>query len=562
MILRPYQQEAIDSVWDYYRMGNTGNPVIALPTGTGKSLVIAGFIQSVYRQFPDQRITMLTHVKELIEQNHDKLMRVWPAAPCGIYSAGIGRKDVGNKITFAGIQSAIKNPHLFGHQDLVFIDECQLVSPKQNTSYVKFLNALSTVNPHLKAIGLSATPYRLGLGHLTSGGLFTDVCFDRTSREAFNQFIYDGYLTRLVPKPTKEKLNVDGVRLVGGEFNTKDLETAVNQEAITYRALQETLMYAHDRKKWLIFATGVEHCYSIQSILDSFGITCAVVHGNLGKVERATILADYEEGKYQALINNNVLTTGFDSPYIDCIVVLRPTNSPGLWVQMLGRGTRPVYAPGYDLNTVDGRLAGILNGPKPNCLVLDFAGNTPRLGPINDPVLPKPPKAGGKKGEAPVKICEKCNVYQHTSARICDNCGYTFPVNVRYTGVAGTNALIAENTNENGIEVPQIEEFGVDKMIFAKHMKAGRPPSLKVTYYCGFRRFTEYVCLEHDRGALAKAKKWWSRLWPEEYGPYIPASVDEALAATDKLGTPSHIRVWLRKKYPEIKNHCVNGEYL
>jgi DNA repair protein RadD len=96
MQLRDYQQEAVYSVFRYFdaEKGNAGNPLILLPTGTGKSLVIAGFLDLLYKWYPNQRVMMLTHVKELIAQNYDKLMKVWPEAPAGIYSAGLKRKEV------------------------------------------------------------------------------------------------------------------------------------------------------------------------------------------------------------------------------------------------------------------------------------------------------------------------------------------------------------------------------------------------------------------------------------------------------------------------------------
>src|SRR5690606_1213266 len=148
MLLRDYQTYAINSIWKYFGDGNKGNPIVAMPTGTGKSLVIGGFTKSVYERYPSQRVMMLTHVQELIEQNFDKLIKMWPSAPAGIYSAGLKRKDTYGKITFASIQSVANVPHLFGHIDLIIIDECHLVSQKEETTYRKFINSLLEVNPY------------------------------------------------------------------------------------------------------------------------------------------------------------------------------------------------------------------------------------------------------------------------------------------------------------------------------------------------------------------------------------------------------------------------------
>lgn len=544
MIPRDYQQAAIDAIWQYFLNGHDGNPVVAMPTGTGKSIVIGGFAKGVLHAYPNQRIMVLTHVKELIEQNLDKLITMWPSAPAGVYSAGLGRKDSDAPIIFAGIQSAVGNPTQFGHIDLLVIDECHLVSTKDTTSYQKFIRMLKDVNPNLKVIGLSATPYRLGQGMITDGGLFTDVCFDLTTLQAFNWLLQEGYLSPLIPKRTTLELNLDEVRIQGGEFVNRDLQAAVDKDEITYKAVLETMEYGYDRRCWLLFATGIDHAKHIADVLNTHGVPTACVHSKMGDKERDRILADFKAGLYQAVVNNNILTTGFDLPEIDLIAVLRPTNSPGLWVQMLGRGTRPVYHWGFDLTTTEGRLSAISAGVKQNCLVLDFAGNTKRLGPINDPVLPK--KKGAKKGTAPVRLCEGCNTYIHASLRNCTNCGMEFPIHVKFGFTAGTDELIAESK-------PQVEVFPVDKVVYQLHLKEGRPDAIKVGYHCGLRLFWAFVCLEHGGFAAKKGRAWWRAAWPSETrGELIPDTTDAALEMVEHLKEPASISVWLNKKYPEI----------
>src|SRR5690606_13490631 len=230
-----------------------------------------------------------------------------------------------------------------------------------------------------------------------------------------------------------------------------------------------------------------------------------------------------------AVVNYNILTTGFDFPEIDCILVLRPTASPGLWVQMLGRGTRP--CPG-----------------KTNCLVLDFAGNTARLGPINDPVLPR---QRGKKGAgvAPVRLCEHCLTYNHASARFCTECGAEFPKNIKLLAQASTQELIA------GV-LPKIETFKVDRVVYSVHKKDGRPDSMRVDYYCGLRRFSEYICLDHQGYAHRIARQWWEMRCP--WG--VPPSVHDGMRAVDSLRTPTEIRVVMKPRYPEICGYTFNGD--
>lgn len=523
MILRPYQQEAVASIWDYF-LERDGNPIIAMPTGTGKSLVSAEILRQALTAWPDQRILLLTHVKELLEQNFDKLLKLWPTAPAGIYSAGLKRRDHQHPIIMGGIASVAKRAHLFGKVDLIIVDECHLISPKDETMYGQFLGALKEVNPLLKVIGLTATAYRLGLGHLTEGTLFTDVCYDLTARDAFNQLVADGYLAPLVTKRTYSELDVSGVRLSGGEYVLKDLQRAVDRDSVTEAAVQEMVHYGKDRKHWLVFASGVEHAEHVAECLRSHGIAAEALHSEVSSEERARILADFKSGKLRAVTNNNILTTGFDHPGIDLIGILRPTKSTSLWVQMLGRGTRPFSG-------------------KENCLVLDFAGNTRRLGPINDPVLPT--KKGEKgPGQAPVRVCEVCLTYNHAAARVCCECGAEFPREHRLATTAYTEEVMASST-------PQVETFKVDHMSYAVHQKAGRPPSLKATYFCGLRVFNEWICFEHEGYAKHKAHDWWRERSAEE----PPATSEEAKASAPALRVPKSISVWINTKYPEVKGY-------
>lgn len=560
---RDYQIEAVQSIWDYFR-GNDGNPLVAMPTGTGKSVVIARFLQGVFQQYPRQRVIKLTHVKELIQQNYEKLMALWPFAPCGIYSAGLGEKNANCPITFAGIQSVWKKWALFGHIDLVLIDEAHLLSPNDQTMYRSFLAGLKSVNPWLKVIGFTATPWRLGHGHLTwpsvdSKGneipsLFTDVCFDITGHDAFNRLIAEGYLVRLVPKRTKLELSTDGLHIRGGEFIEGEMQLRFDKDEITEAALREAMQIAYEqnRKHWLIFASGIDHADHIGEMLEMLGVSAGVVHSK--REGRDQTIADFKAGRITAVVNNNVLTTGFDSPHIDLIIVLRATASSVLWVQMLGRGTRPDYADGFDLNTMDGRLGAIGASEKQDCLVLDYARNTSRLGPINDPVLPKRKGEGG--GTAPVKECPKCECFVHASLRWCDGilpnghrCDHEFTFEVKFKAEAATDELIKG-------EMPITKVFDIDHISVDEHRKHGKPPSVKITYYYGYQSISEYVSPEHGDWAGRKAVKWWK----ERAGTDLPETTKEMIDRIKEAKMPTQIRVWTnRKPYPEVMAYCYDG---
>lgn len=579
---RSYQTEAVSSLWTYFETHSSGNPLVAMPTGTGKSVVIARFLQSVFSRFPNQKVLVLTHVKELIQQNYEKLMTAWPFAPAGIYSAGLNQKVHNKPITFGGIASVAKKWALFGHVDLVLIDEAHLVSPTEATMYQTFLAGLLSINPYLRIVGFTATPWRLGHGKLTDpvvrekrvdrGGvsaleiveepsLFTDVCFDITGIEAFNRLIAEGFLIPLISRPTKTQLDVAGVHMRGGEFIEKELQTAVDKDEITEACLREAMEYGHNRKKWLIFAAGTDHADHICDMLNRLGIPTGCVHSK--REGRDQTIKDFKAGKLRAVVNNNVLTTGFDDPEIDLIICLRPTASAVLWVQMLGRGTRPFWAlgpdgkpdPRYDLNDIGGRLASIEAGGKLNCLVLDYAANAKRLGPINDPVTPR--RKGQGKGEAPIKECPKCHNDVHASLRFCNaiidfdtnqKCDHEFVFESKLMQSASSTELVKG-------DLPVVKVFRVEHITVSEHEKMGAPPMMKVSYYCGFQKFDDYVCVEHTNFAARKARQWWTQRCDLPF----PTTTADAIAVAGMIKPATHLRVWINKKYPEILAYCFDG---
>lgn len=540
---RWYQAEAEFSIFDYFQSGKTGNPVVAMPTGTGKSVVIANFLRTIFRHWPTQRVMMLTHVKELIEQNAKKLIQVWPTAPLGIYSAGLKSRDMILPIVFGGVQSvapAIRRteddmitPHYqkhFGWRDLLIIDECHLLSPDEDTMYQYVIAELMKINPNLKVIGLTATKFRLKQGLLTDGGIFTDVCYDITGVDSFNRLIAEGYLAPLFAKPTSTQIDLSNVGITGGDYNQKQADAVVDTEEVTYSAVKEMCEKAYDRNCWLVFASSVGNAEHIAAMLQSFGVPAAASHSKLSPDENRSRIEAFKSGQLRALVNMNKLTTGFDHPPIDFIGMLRPTTSPGLWVQMLGRGTRPSRDTG-----------------KQNCLCLDFAGNAKRLGPINDPKIPQKPGKGG--GDAPIRICESCGTYNHAAARHCMACGQEFAFSTKLFHTASEVPLIRG-------DAPIIELIEVQRVIYNLHEKKNKDgvllaaPMIKASYFAGFNKFDKFIGLEHKGRFLHDSREWWRA--HNIYGHEPPLFTHEALRRTNELRWPKRIRVHLNKQYPEI----------
>ena len=521
--LRPYQQAAIDSIYSYYSSGNKGHALVSLPTGSGKSLVQAEFVRGALVNWPDQRFLLLSHVKELLQQNADQLLDQWPEADVGIYSAGLGRKELGHAITIAGVQSIHKKAYGVGWISVVIIDECHLLSRKSSSMYATLLAKLWQVNPKMKLIGLTATPYRLDSGSLTQGkgALFSDVVYEADVKE----LIGEGYLSPLVSRlgasrPTGEIAQL-GKR--GGEFIAAEAGSLMEQSQIVSAALDEVEALAEGRSKWLIFCVTVEHAATVKDHLTVRQISSAVVTGDTPKEARAGYLRRFKAGEIKALININVLTTGFNVPDLDCLVMLRPTMSAGLYVQMLGRGMRT--APG-----------------KTDCLVLDFAENILRHGPIDK--IKINPKTG-EVGSAPMKECPGCQALLFISAKDCGDCGYVFvsEPTPKHGTMASSEALLSVPV------VTEVNEYEVRRVTYAVHQKTGSQPSLRADYDCGLNRFSEWVCLEHEGFALRKAQAW----WVDRCDSRVPVSVVDALQQSAKLKQPTGMSVRTGGKYPKIE---------
>ena len=524
MQLREYQEQGLQALWSYF-MHHKGNPVLAWPCGTGKSLVPAEFIRRTLHSFPNERFMMATHVKELIKQNFNKLEEIFENAPAGIYSAGLKRKEIFNQIIYGGVQSMHRHPDYFGWRDILFIDEAHLVSQDDSSMYLSFIAALRKINPNLKIVGLSATPYRMGQGLITDSGLFTDIIHDLTNLENYNKLVRDGYIAPLIPRRTQTELDVSNVGIQGGEFIQGKLQYEVDKAEITWKALQETVYYGQNRRSWLIFASGIEHSNHIAEMLSKLGIECASVHSKQSNEYNDAALKAHKNLELRAIVSFSKLTTGLDHPAVDLIDDLRPTLSTALHVQKLGRGGRPFE-------------------DKTDCLVLDHARNTPRLGPINDPVLPR--KKGDKTGTIPIKICEACGVYHHIKAVKCEVCSHPFEFKVKIISRAGTDELIKQDV------IPIIETFDINYVTYSQKQKQPKPPYIKVTYFSGMQAFNEFVFPENTKFRKPFVD-WWRMRNPSE----PPHSTVEAMSMISQLRAPKQIRVHTNrmingKNWPEV----------
>lgn len=527
--LRDYQAEAIDALYDWFGKHRT-NPLIVVPTGGGKSVILAEFIRRVLAEFPRERILCVTHVKELIEQNEAAMRRLWPECPTGIYSAGIGRRDHDAQVVFAGVQSIYNRAQLLGWFDLAIVDEAHLIPGKGMGMYRTLFQDLTATNANLKVIGLTATPFRTGEGRLDEGDgkMFGGVAYNCE----VPRLIRDGWLSNITNKGCRTGgISTEGVKKQGGDWIAKELQRAANQDDLVGAAVDEMISRGAERKSWLVFCCGIAHADNVAARLIEKGITCETVYGKTPKAERADTIDRFRRGVIRCVVNVNVLTTGFDAPNVDMIVMLRPTLSPVLYVQMVGRGLR--IAPG-----------------KEDCLLLDFSHNVVRHGPINEVTIKEPKPV--EKGSMPAKQCPVCEEIVPIGKMQCPACGYEWPVEMEPKHEDRPD----ETSEVVRMEKPKrFETYDVTGVSYEEwHSRSGenKPSTMRVTYWCGLgQQFSEWVCFNHTGYAQIKAVGWWHKAG----GKNTPRSVDEAVVrATElhELDEPVKITVDRQGKYPSV----------
>lgn len=529
--LRWYQREAVARTLHFFERGSKGNPLIVLPTGAGKSVVIAAFVSEVLSRWPGERFLMLTHVKELVDQNARKLEALLPFGSVGVYCAGLSRKELGSPVTAASIQSAIR-PIADGDidADLVLIDECHLVPKSGEGQYRTAIEHLRARNPHLRVIGLSATPYRSDTGLLTQGEgrIFTDVVID----VPIPRLIREGYLSPLRSKGSRVEAQLDDVTVRAGDYAPGELEAAMLEGDLVARACDDILRHAADRSRWLIFASGVKHALEIAAELDGRGISVGCVFGETPTDERDATIAAFKRGELRALVNVGVLTTGFDAPETDCVVLLRPTKSPGLYYQMVGRGFRIALE-------------------KRDCLVLDFGGNVRTHGPVDQIRVEASRGKASKPKPAPVKTCPECDEFAPLGTSTCPACGYEWPESQRaHETRAGDESILGGEKAS--------EWLAVDLVKVASHTsRSSGMTTLRADYVCGLRTYSEYVCLEHEGFARRKAEQWWKAIVGS--GP-VPRTVHHAVEFFRETGAPEVTTIEVKPdgKYERVVGHVLS----
>lgn len=505
MILRPYQVEAFDATIASLRARH--NPVVAMPTGSGKSAVIAALVDRCRSK--DGYTLMVTHNQELVAQNYAALTRFYGADGVGVYCSGLNSKTIGTASTYGTIQTLYRALDKLPEPDAIIIDECHRVGFSGGDT--KQYDALFKAFPKARKVGMSATPYRLAGGPIigsTEKHWFDDLCISID----VPTLVAQGYLAPLISVASRVQLDLKGVKKTGGDFNLAEVDPLMKSEWIT-EVLKTVQKHAATRKHILVFAPTVRTAELVATLAKGLNLTALAVHG--GTKDRDGTLAAWKRGEAQLMSSCLMLTTGFDFAALDCIVDLSPTESQGLHVQKLGRGTR--IAPG-----------------KTDCLVLDFAGNLARHGGIA-----AEPTFTQELDDGTLRTVKRAAPIMNTVQR-------------KLKSVVALEALdpMSGSATSAGLTLK------VRKAHYTVKKSVSRNIEMLLCIYdittqdgSPLQPITEFVLVEHDGYARTKAERWFTNR-----GGNAPRTATRALGAAYNLPTPKQITVRKAGSYYDILN--------
>lgn len=403
--LRYYQRDAIRAIIASLRADNT--PCASISTGGGKSLVAADLSDKTLKQ--GRRVLQLVPTMELCKQNFTELFEYTDyKQELGVCCSKLGKYQVNKKAVIATHTSFLSRRTKAGAFDLLICDECHLVSPEEQSTYQKIIRSLKRLNPNMKIVGLTATPYRShGMIHedsLKGKATFNHLCYESD----IAQLISDGYLSHVESISGDVSIDLTGVGTVGGDYDTKKMGVKFGEICADAVADMRVKFAAYDIKTALVFCSTLENA---RAVLDCWGdkSTMRIVYGDMTKPDRDSAIQWLKNGHgTRIIVNVGVLTTGFDFSALDCVVLLRATKSLGLYIQMVGRVIRA-------------------HTDKERGYLLDYGTNIERHGSIDKTILPKTKK---RAGEAPQKFCKVdsggCGALNLAAAKKCKECGAEF----------------------------------------------------------------------------------------------------------------------------------------
>jgi DNA repair protein RadD len=574
--LRPYQKEAVQNTVEYFKKRREP-AVIVLPTGAGKSLVIAELARMA-----KGRVLVLAHVKELVEQNHQKYESYKLKA--GVYSAGLNKKESNHNVIFGSIQSVARaHDYFFENFSLIIIDECHRVNSDDDTQYSDVINKLKEKNPGLCILGLTATPYRLGMGWIYEYNYQGEL--KTQEKRFFKRCIYDlplDYMIRnkFLTSPVKVDIPVTSydfseISEAGKLYSASEVERLLKQQKRLTPLIIKNIVditESYDRKGVMIFSSTVKHAQEIFSYLPEG--QASLITGETENIQRDEIINSFKEKEIKYLVNVSVLTTGFDAPHVDVIAILRPTESVSLYQQIIGRGLR-------------------LEEGKKDCFILDYTGMghdiyAPEIG----------DKKPNKESVAVIIPCPKCgfennfwgktdedgNVLEHYGRKckgatqdynsleifpcghrfrfkVCPSCGEENDITARECTSCQTVLIDADSKLKQARLSKNAHVLTPDSIDLEEKTDKNGNAYLDVTYYDFDSKYLKEIHYLNNTTSLKKFNINFlrSHLKRPEFGPYIK-TVDDVIDNAHYLRKPKFIIARKQDKYWRITEKIFQEE--
>lgn len=511
-------------------------------------------------------------IPELLQSRHSKSINEnsnrdkWSNALWGAKNTGYEESEFLGDIRVESIEHIkrkspfpVYNLHVTGHPSYfangVLVHNCHMVQGANMGMYGRFISDLKSINQNMRIIGLTATDYRAGRGLLTDGEdkIFDDVVYEIT----IPTLLDEGYLTPPVGKHLVTQADMTGVKMLGNDFNQKQMAERFSKLEFIEAVIKEDLPYFEGRKTIALFCPTIEIADHVAACMVSHGISCEAMHGDMSDEKLASKdniredkLNRFKKGELRALASVGMMTTGTDIPNIDCIVLLFATQSPGLLSQVIGRGFRVVYKDNYPLETKEQRKEAIALGIKPNFLCLDHGGNLERHGGVAHIKKPEAQKKRNriKAEKSKIKICEICRTVNTLEALSCIVCNVQLKLERNPTSSLSIYASDADIIGTPFSRGETAEWFRVDNVKYWPHKKNNGSESLKVTYYSGIMQFDEY-----------KNIKFISSWWKERSKYPLPYTIKDALEYSSELLIPEKIQVRKKGKFYEVFGYQFNN---
>jgi DNA repair protein RadD len=517
--LRPYQREAVDAIWE--ALMAKPNVLLQAATGMGKTVVFSSLIQRFLTSYPRMKIAVLAHRKELAQQAKAKLARVWPDSwfRVGNVCAGLGKVDTEPPVIIGTIQTLarrlVRRP-----VNLLIVDEIHRVAPIRDgnpSQYQTLIEGFRAVNPTMRLLGVTATAFRLNHGYIHG---HDDDWFDCVDHDVpLDTLIEGGYLVPIRYRVVSGmEAELESVKLDNGEYKSGELSNLMCKEVHLESVAAAYGTYGEGRRGCCVFACTIAHAEALKAVLLAHGLRAVVVHSGQPDHERDGAIRGFNEGRSDFIVNVGILTEGWDSPRIDLVIMARPTMSPGLYVQMVGRGTRT-------------------SGGKRDLLVLDLVGNYLMHGPPGDPIV----RDGSEPRVNAFKSCPKCLEPVPKGTDICPACGF------KWEPASGDEAILVDKGARALVEVdvgagPSGRRYRVVEWYARSHVSKKGNRMVRLTVECRpGGDVSTYLDFEGNAGAFAKARA--VRFWRTLAAGDPPRSVSDAIARLDEIRIPEEVEL-------------------